>query len=115
MSLYDVLEKKFVVRAPGQKSAIFGGFTSQRDGRVLRPRLVEKGGKWCFYNKKKEGEQGHVPHVPLDDFVKRYREKSIQDVAAYYDDGKPSMITLSNMICDPGFDEILRDLSLVPG
>jgi len=109
MNLYEILETKFVVSNSGSTSAVFAGFTAQRHNKILRPRLVLKNGKWSFYNKEKDKSK----YVRLDEFVKLYRQGNIQSVAAYYEDGEPSMITLSTMISTLDFKAILDDLSII--
>lgn len=110
-NLYQILETEFVRQIAGTRRTVFTGFTSQnkKDNRVLRPSLISKNGAWYFYSK----DEKKVEHVRLDDFVTRYRAGSIRGVRAYYDDGTPSMITLSDMRRTAEFTKILDDIALL--
>lgn len=50
----------------------------------------EKGGLWCFYDKR-----GGKEHIILDDFINRYLSGTIIGVGGYYEDGTASSITFS--------------------
>ena len=92
--LYTKLAREFV-KPFRERGTIFTGFTykNEKDGRIIFPRLMsvpEKGGLWCFYDKR-----GGKEHIILDDFINRYLSSTIIGVGGYYEDGTASSITFS--------------------